>query len=197
MLKSGLKKYKIILASGSPRRQQFFKDLDLDFEIRLKEVAEIYPPNLIEEDITDYLAVLKSDAFEDELLPNEILITSDTIVWHNGKALGKPKDYNDAFQMLQSLSNATHKVITSVCFKTCDTITTISDTTLVTFSILTDAVIQYYLEQYQPYDKAGAYGIQEWIGFVGVTKIEGSHPNVMGLPVHKVYEFLNNFEKNS
>lgn len=120
MLGKVLNKYNIILASGSPRRQQFFRDLDLDFEIRLKEIEEVYPPNLIEEDITDYLAVLKSDAFEGELNEKDLLITSDTIVWHENKALGKPKDYDDAFAMLKSLSNTTHKVITSVCFKTTD-----------------------------------------------------------------------------
>lgn len=190
MLKEKLKKYTLILASGSPRRQQFFRDLNLNFEIRLKEIEEIYPPNLIEEDITDYLAVLKSDAFEGELLENEILITSDTLVWHENKALGKPKDYQDAFQMLQSLSNKTHKVITSVCFKTKDKVEVISETTKVSFHPLTDAEIQYYLEQYQPYDKAGSYGIQEWIGFIGVAKIEGSYANVMGLPVDKVYRYL-------
>jgi septum formation protein len=124
MLREKLKNYKIILASGSPRRQQFFRDLDLDFEIRIKEVDEVYPPNLTEEDITDYLAVLKSDAFEGELKENEILVTSDTIVWHRNQALGKPKDYDDAFKMLQSLSNSTHKVITSVCFKTKETLPT-------------------------------------------------------------------------
>ena len=190
MLNTILKDYKIILASGSPRRQQFFKDLDLDFEIRLKEIEEVYPPNLREEDITDYLAVLKSDAFEGELKDREILITSDTIVWHENKALGKPKDDKDAFAMLKSLSNKTHKVITSVCFKTKDKIEVISDTTHVTFNELSDAQIQYYLEKYQPYDKAGSYGIQEWIGFVGVSKIDGSYANVMGLPVDKVYDYL-------
>ncbi|HLF51848.1 Maf-like protein [Flavobacterium sp.] len=192
MLSTILKEYKIILASGSPRRQQFFRDLDLDFEIRLKEVDEIYPPNLIEEDITDYLAVLKSDAFEGELNEKEILITSDTIVWHENKALGKPKDYDDAFSMLKSLSNKTHKVITSVCFKTKDKVEVFSETTKVTFNDLSDESIQYYLENYKPYDKAGAYGIQEWIGFIGVSKIEGSYANVMGMPVHKVYEYLSN-----
>ncbi len=190
MLNTILKDYKIILASGSPRRQQFFKDLDLDFEIRLKEIAEVYPPNLREEDITDYLAVLKSDAFEGELKDREILITSDTIVWHENKALGKPKDDQDAFAMLKSLSNKTHKVITSVCFKTKDKVEVISDTTQVTFKDLSDAQIQYYLDKYQPYDKAGSYGIQEWIGFVGVSKIDGSYANVMGLPVDKVYDYL-------
>ena len=190
MLNTILKDYKIILASGSPRRQQFFKDLDLDFEIRLKEIEEVYPPNLREEDITDYLAVLKSDAFEGELKDREILITSDTIVWHENKALGKPKDDQDAFAMLKSLSNKTHKVITSVCFKTKDKVEVISDTTHVTFNDLSDAQIQYYLDKYQPYDKAGSYGIQEWIGFVGVSKIDGSYANVMGLPVDKVYDYL-------
>ena len=190
MLNTILKDYKIILASGSPRRQQFFKDLDLDFEIRLKEIEEVYPPNLREEDITDYLAVLKSDAFEGELKEGEILITSDTLVWHENKALGKPKDDQDAFAMLKSLSNKTHKVITSVCFKTKDKVEVISDTTHVTFNDLSDAQIQYYLDKYQPYDKAGSYGIQEWIGFVGVSKIEGSYANVMGLPVDKVYDYL-------
>jgi septum formation protein len=192
MLREQLKNHKIILASGSPRRQQFFRDLDLDFEIRLKETEEVYPPNLIEEDITNYLAVLKSDAFEGELKKNEILITSDTIVWHENKALGKPKDYEDAFLMLQSLSNKTHKVITSVCFKTIDTINVISETTLVTFHPISDEQIKYYLDHYRPFDKAGSYGIQEWIGFVGVAKIEGSYPNVMGLPIDKVFQYLQN-----
>lgn len=191
MLREKLKNHKIILASGSPRRQQFFKDLEIDFEIRLKEIEEVYPPNLIEEDITDYLAVLKSDAFEGELNENEILITSDTIVWHDNKALGKPKDYEDAFLMLQSLSNKTHKVITSVCFKTKVKTEVISETTLVTFHELSNDQIQYYLDNYKPFDKAGSYGIQEWIGFVGVAKINGSYPNVMGLPIDKVYDYLN------
>jgi septum formation protein len=194
LFKDKLKDYKIILASGSPRRQQFFRDMDLDFEIRLKDVEEIYPPNLTEEDITDYLAVLKSDAFDGELAENEILITSDTIVWHENKALGKPKDYEDAFAMLQSMSGKTHKVITSVCFKTKDKTEVISETTKVTFHALSDDEIRYYLDHYQPFDKAGSYGIQEWIGFIGVAKIEGSYPNVMGLPVDKVYQYLCNLK---
>lgn len=192
MLKEKIKNYKIILASGSPRRQQFLRDLDLDFEIRIKEIDEVYPENLTEEDITNYLAVLKSDAFEGQLSDQEILVTSDTIVWHQGKALGKPKNYEEAFQMLRSLSDTTHKVITSVCFKTKEKKTVISDATLVTFHPLKDDEIKYYIENYQPYDKAGSYGIQEWIGYIGVAKIEGSYPNVMGLPVNKVYQFLNN-----
>lgn len=192
LLKEKFKNHKIILASGSPRRQQFLRDMDLDFEIRLKEVAEIYPPNLTQEDITDYLAVLKGDAFEGTLASNEILITSDTLVWHENKALGKPKDYQDAFRMLQSLSGKTHKVITSVCFKTKSKTEVLSDSTNVTFRELTDLEIKYYLDHYHPFDKAGSYGIQEWIGFIGVSKIEGSYPNVMGLPVDKVYQYLLN-----
>jgi septum formation protein len=190
MLKNKLKKYKLILASGSPRRQQFFKDLDLDFEIRLKEIEEVYPPELKASAITDYLAELKASAFEGELQPNEILITSDTIVWHNNKALGKPKDQQDAFEILKSLSNATHDVITSVCFKTASETTVLNELTKVTFNELSDEAISYYIENYKPFDKAGAYGIQEWIGFIGVSKIEGSYANVMGMPTDKVYEYL-------
>lgn len=192
MLKNKLQKYKLILASGSPRRQQFFKDLDLDFEIRLKEIEEIYPPELKAEEITNYLAELKASAFEGELKANEILITSDTIVWYKNKALGKPKDALDAFDILKSLSNATHEVITSVCFKTNAETTVLYEVTKVTFNELSDEAIQYYIENYKPFDKAGAYGIQEWIGFVGVSKIEGSYANVMGMPTDKVYEYLSN-----
>lgn len=190
MLRNKLKKYTLILASGSPRRQQFFKDLDLDFEIRLKEIEEVYPPELEAAQITNYLAELKASAFEGELQVNEILITSDTIVWHNNKALGKPKDEQDAFEILKSLSNTTHEVITSVCFKTNEKIDLLHEITKVTFNELTDESIRYYLENYKPYDKAGAYGIQEWIGFIGVSKIEGSYANVMGMPTDKVYEYL-------
>ena len=190
MLRNNLKKYTLILASGSPRRQQFFKDLDLDFEIRLKEIEEIYPPELEAYEITNYLAELKASAFEGELKLNEILITSDTIVWHNNKALGKPKDEQDAFKILKSLSNATHEVITSVCFKTSEKSELLHEITKVTFNELSDESIRYYLENYKPYDKAGSYGIQEWIGFIGVSKIEGSYANVMGMPTDKVFEYL-------
>jgi septum formation protein len=194
MLKDKLQKYRLILASGSPRRQQFFKDLDLDFEIRLKEIEEIYPNELKREQITNYLAELKANAFEGELQDNEILITSDTIVWHNNKALGKPKDAQEASDILQSLSNTTHEVITSVCFKNNKYSKVIHEVTKVSFNQLSDKAIQYYIENYKPFDKAGAYGIQEWIGFVGVSKIEGSYANVMGLPTDKVYDYLNNLE---
>jgi len=190
MLQNKLKQYKLILASGSPRRQQFFKDLGLDFEIRLKEIEEIFPEELKAAEITNYLAQLKADAFEGELKENEILITSDTIVWHNEKALGKPKDKQDAFDILKSLSNATHEVITSVCFKSDSKTDLLCEITKVTFKELSDESILYYIDNYQPYDKAGAYGIQEWLGFIGVSKIEGSYANVMGLPVDKVYDYL-------
>jgi septum formation protein len=183
-------KYKIILASGSPRRQQFFKDLDLNYEIRLKEIEEIYPDNLRAEEITNYLAELKASAFEGELLENEILITSDTLVWLKDKALGKPKDYDDAFEILKSLSNETHEVITSVCFKTTTKSETLFDVTKVTFNTLSEEAIHYYLKNYKPFDKAGAYGIQEWIGLIGIVKIEGSYTNVVGLPTEKVYKHL-------
>jgi septum formation protein len=188
-----LKDYKIILASGSPRRQQFFKDFDLQFEIRLKEIEEIYPDNLKAEEITNYLAELKAKAFEGELADNEILITSDTLVWLNGKALGKPKDYDDAFQILKSLSNQTHEVITSVCFKTFTKTETIFEITKVSFRELSDDSIRYYLDNYKPFDKAGAYGIQEWIGLIGIHKIEGSYTNVVGLPTEKVYTYLTSY----
>ena len=194
MLRNQLVKYRLILASGSPRRQQFFKDLDLDFEIRLKEIEEIYPPELKAQEITNYLAELKASAFEGELQQNEILITSDTIVWHNNKALGKPKDEHDAYEILKSLSNATHEVITSVCFKTNEKTDVLFEITKVTFNDLSDQAIMYYLENFKPYDKAGAYGIQEWIGFIGVSKIEGSYANVMGMPTDKVYEYLSKLD---
>jgi septum formation protein len=192
MLREKLKNHKIILASGSPRRQQFLKDMDLDFEIRLKEIEEIYPENLKAEAITNYLAELKSGAFEGEIQENEILITSDTLVWLQDKALGKPKNYEDAVAILKSLSNATHEVITSVCFKTKTKTETIFEVTKVTFKTLTNGEIHYYLENYKPFDKAGAYGIQEWIGLIGITKIEGSYSNVVGLPTEKVYAYLLN-----
>jgi septum formation protein len=193
MLKDKLQGYKIILASGSPRRQQFFRDLDLDFEIRLKDIEEIYPDNLQGVEITNYLAQLKASAFEGELKDNEILVTSDTIVWHQNKALGKPKDYNDAFAILKLLSNATHEVITSVCFKDTAKTETIFEVTRVTFNSLSDEAISYYLDTCKPFDKAGAYGIQEWIGLIGITRIDGSYTNVVGLPTEKVYQYLSNY----
>jgi septum formation protein len=194
MLKNKLKNYHIILASGSPRRQQFFKDLDLNFEIRIKEIEEVFPPELKAGEITDYLAILKSSAFEGTLKKNELLITSDTIVWHSDKALGKPQDKQDAVHILKSLSGATHEVITSVCFKSLEKTDVIQETTKVTFNNITEEEILYYIDNFSPYDKAGAYGIQDWIGLIAVSKIEGSYANVMGLPVDKVYTYLTNLK---
>ena len=194
MLKDKLNQYNIILASGSPRRQQFFKEMDVHFSIQLKEIEEIYPENLKAEEITNYLSELKANAFGN-LKENDILITSDTIVWHEEKALGKPKDYNDAFVMLQSMSGKTHQVITSVSFKTKETIETLHEVTKVTFKELSEEEITYYLENYKPFDKAGSYGIQEWIGLIGISKIEGSYSNVVGLPVEKVYSKLLEYAK--
>lgn len=196
MLNEQLKNSRLILASGSPRRQQFFKELGLDFDIILKPVDEIYSERLTHAEISDYLAQLKSLPFKADLKPNDILITSDTIVWHNEKALGKPKSVDDAFNMIKSMSNTTHEVITSVCFTTTEKQKTVNAVTKVTFKALTDAEIHYYINTCKPFDKAGAYGIQEWIGQIGVTKIEGSYFNVMGLPTHLVYETLNDMVKS-
>lgn len=193
MLNKQLQSVHLILASGSPRRQQFFKELGLDFEIRLKEIEEIYPTHLQAAEITDYLAELKANAFSDELKANDILVTSDTIVWHHNECLGKPKDYPDAFQMLQKLSGSTHQVITSVCLKTSQKSETFHAITKVTFKPLSDDEIRYYLDHYQPFDKAGSYAIQEWIGYIGITKIEGSYTNVVGMPMQLVYDKLCTF----
>ncbi|WP_136668329.1 Maf-like protein [Flavobacterium sp. H122] len=193
MLRNKFKEHKIILASGSPRRQQFFRDFDVDFEIRIKEIEEVYPESLQFLEITDYLAKLKASAFDGELKENEILVTSDTLVWHQNKALGKPIDYSDAFNMLKSLSDATHEVITSVCFKTSKKEEIINEITKVTFSDLSDEAIHYYLENHKPFDKAGSYGIQDWIGLTGISKIDGSYTNVVGLPTEKVYRYLLKF----
>lgn len=191
MLREKLKDYNIILASKSPRRQQFLKDLDIDFTVETKDIEEIYPKELKGVEITDFLANLKSKAFAN-LLDNDILITSDTIVWLEEKALGKPKNENDAFLMLKSLSGREHEVITSVSIKTNHFQKIISDITTVYFKELTDEEIMYYIKNFKPFDKAGAYGIQEWIGFIAIKNIEGSYFNVVGLPVYKLYKELMN-----
>jgi len=193
MLTERLKSKHIILASSSPRRQELIKGLGLAFEIRIKPVKEEYPDRLRHFEISDYLAQLKSMPFVAELKPDDILITSDTIVWFNNKALGKPFDTNEAFQMLKSLSGHTHEVITSVCFKSVDSQKTINSITKVTFKSLSDDELWYYINTNSVLDKAGAYGIQDWIGQVGVTKIEGSYFNVMGFPMDKIYNTLLTF----
>lgn len=189
MLSKHLAEKHIILASGSPRRQAFFAELDLDYSIKLRPIDESFSPDLKAAEITDYLAQKKASAFND-LKSNDILITSDTIVWFNEQALNKPENREQAFRMISSLSGNTHQVITSVCFTSPHKQITINDTTQVTFKNLTPEEINYYIDNYQPYDKAGGYGIQEWFGYIAVTHIEGSYFNVMGLPTHKVYKTL-------
>lgn len=189
MLSKHLKGKQIILASGSPRRQAFFAELDLDYTVQIRPIDESFPERLKGTEITDYLAQQKANAFTD-LKKDDIVITSDTIVWFDGKALNKPADKAEAFEMISSLSGRTHQVMTSVCFTSLDKQVTVNDTTQVTFKELTAQEINYYIDNYQPYDKAGGYGIQEWFGYIAVTKIEGSHFNVMGLPTHKVYKTL-------
>ena len=191
MLKEKLAPYTIILASGSPRRQQFFKDLDIPFRIELREIEEVYPLALKGEQITDYLADLKSKAFE-PIKDKELLITSDTIVWCDDQALGKPKTAKEAYEMLRKLSGKKHQVMTSVSIKSSSFQIITNDITNVYFKKLSSEEIEYYVKTYKPFDKAGAYGIQEWIGFIGIDKIEGSYFNVVGLPVHKLYEELMN-----
>ena len=189
MLSEKLKNHNIILASGSPRRHHFFKEMGIDFTIDVKEINEIYPEYLKRAEITDYLSKLKAAAFSD-LSGKDIVITSDTIVWQNEKAIEKPKDFDDAFKMLKSFSGGMHEVFTSVSFTGKSFQKTINDSTKVWFNPLKDEEITYYLNTCNPYDKAGSYGIQEWIGYIGIHKIEGSYFNVMGLPTHLVYKTL-------
>ncbi len=188
MLTNKLKNHQLLLASKSPRRQQFLKDLGLSFTTVSIDVEENYPKYLHGNEITSFLAKLKADAYENELKPNEILITADTIVRASGKILGKPKDADDAKKILQLLSNNQHEVITSICIRTLQKTKVINDTTTVYFKKLTDEEIDFYIQNFNPFDKAGAYGIQEWIGYIGVKKIEGSFYTVMGFPVHKFYK---------
>ena len=187
MLREKLKNHTIILASSSPRRQQFFRELDLDFIIQIKEVEEIYPKELEGTEITDFLADLKSKPFTN-LSKNDLLITSDTIVWLHDKALGKPKNKDEAFTMLKELSGKKHEVITSISIKSVAFQKIINDITTVYFKEITDEEINYYVKNYKPFDKAGAYGIQEWLGFIAIHKMEGSYFNVVGLPIHKLYK---------
>lgn len=189
MLKQKLKKYNIILASGSPRRQHFFKELNLDFTIQVREVEEVSPPHLKAYEITNFLAQLKAGAFNN-IAENEIVITSDTIVWQNGEAIGKPKNIDEAQIMLERLSGKAHEVFTSVCFTSKNFQTTIHDCTKVWFKSLSKEEISHYVNTYKPLDKAGSYGIQDWLGYIAVEKIEGCFFNVMGLPTRLVYKTL-------
>jgi len=186
------KDYNIILASGSPRRKELLKGLEIPFTIQTKDVNEIYPENLKEAAITEYLAKLKADAFGN-IDDKTLIITADTIVWLDDKPLMKPTDFDDAVKILTELSGKMHWVYTSVCIRTQKAEKIFSETTKVYFDPLTSDEIHYYIEQYKPYDKAGAYGAQDWIGYVAIHKIEGSYFNVMGLPVHRLYREMLNF----
>ena len=190
MLKQKLEGFKIILASGSPRRKEYFEQLGLDFEIRLKKVKEEYPTNLKGAEISQFLAELKGKPFLSEIGPMELVITSDTIVWHEDRALGKPRDKEEAKKMLATLSGKWHEVITSVCINSIDGQETRSCITKVKFKKLEKYEIDHYINRYRPYDKAGGYGIQEWIGLIAIEEIRGSYTNVVGLPTELVYKML-------
>ena len=181
---------KIILGSNSPRRQELLRGLELDFEVRVHPVEETIPMDLPAQYAAAYLSKLKADAFPGELQENELLITADTVVIDRGKVMGKPADEQEAFEMLKSLSGATHTVMTAVTLKDRKTSITLEDEAEVTFRFLDEEEVWHYLKNYQPFDKAGSYGIQEWIGFVGVSSITGSYFTVMGFPLHLVYAQL-------
>ncbi len=190
-----LDRYNIILASGSPRRQQFLKDLEIPFQVKLKPVEEHFPNNLRKAEIPEYLAKLKAEVYDD-LKPNDMIITGDTIVWHNDKALNKPVDEDEAFEMISSIRHSWHQVISAFCIKTTQQTIVKSDTTEVYFEDISDEDIWHYIKTYKPFDKAGAYGIQEWIGQVGISKIKGSYFNVMGFPTHLFYQTLKTLIEN-
>ena len=183
-----LKKYKVILASNSPRRKELLAGLGVDYEVRtLPDVDESYPDTLQGADIPLYIAKEKADAYVAMMQPGELMITADTIVWLDGKVLGKPRDREDALQMLRTMSGRTHEVFTGVCITTTDWQRSFTAQTEVRFATLSEEEIAYYVDKYQPMDKAGAYGVQEWIGYIGVKSISGSFYNIMGLPIQKLY----------
>lgn len=186
-----LKKYKVILASNSPRRKELLAGLGVDYEVRtLPDVDESYPETLQGADIPLYIAKEKADAYVAMMQPGELMITADTIVWLDGKVLGKPQSREDALQMLRTMSGRTHEVFTGVCITTTDWQRSFTAQTEVRFATLSEEEIAYYVDNFQPMDKAGAYGVQEWIGFIGVENISGSYYNIMGLPVQKLYREL-------
>lgn len=188
-----LKNYNVILASNSPRRKELLAGLGIDFEVRtLPGVDESYPETLSGADIPLYISKEKADAYRDMLAPGELMITADTIVWIDGTVLGKPKDREDALRMLRQMSGRTHEVFTGVCITTTGWQRSFSARTEVRFALLSDEEITYYVDKYRPMDKAGAYGVQEWIGFIGVEYISGSYYNIMGLPVQRLYQELKN-----
>lgn len=182
---------KLLLASNSPRRKELLAGLDIPMEVvKLKDIDETHPANLQGADIPLHIARLKMQAYDMQLQTGEVLVTADTIVWCNGEEMGKPKDATDAHRMLRALSGRIHQVYTAVCLRSCVDHLEFVCGTDVTFADLSDEQIDYYIEHYKPFDKAGAYGIQEWIGYVGVSRLEGSYFNVMGLPVQKLYTAL-------
>ena len=185
--------YKIILASKSPRRHELLAGLNFPFEVVIHEVDEVFPEELPMEEIPIYLAKLKAEPFYGELTNDTLVITADTIVWIDGVVLGKPNDYEHAAAMLRQLSGKKHVVVTGVCLTTKEKQVAFSASTDVYFKDLTNVEIDYYLTNYHPYDKAGSYGVQEWIGYIAIEKIEGSYFNVMGLPVQRIYEELLKF----
>ena len=191
---SNLKKYHIILASKSPRRQELLRGMGVNFEILIKETPENYPSDLPLDEVPKYLSLQKSLAFNDDELPVDyLLITSDTVVICEGEILGKPKDKEDAVRMLELLSGKTHHVVTGVTVRSAGKTDSFAVRSNVTFAQLDDEEIDYYIEHCKPFDKAGAYGIQEWIGYVGISGLEGSFYNVMGLPTRKLYQCLKVF----
>jgi septum formation protein len=186
-----LEKYKVILASGSPRRRELMAGLGVNYEVRiLPDVDESYPDTLQGEEIPLYIAKEKADAYIPMMQPDELIITADTIVWLDSKVLGKPRDREDALQMLRTMSGRTHEVFTGVCITTTDWQRSFTAQTEVRFATLSEDEIIYYVDNFKPMDKAGAYGVQEWIGFIGVENISGSYYNIMGLPVQKLYREL-------
>ena len=186
--------YTFTLASASPRRRELLKGLDIAFSVEPgKDEREAYSAGMPHTEIPAFLARHKSETFHRELRPDEVLITADTLVFLDEKVLGKPRDAEDAAAMLRALSGRTHAVITGMALRTCGKTHTFSDTTEVDFKTLSEHEIRYYIEQYRPFDKAGAYGIQEWIGYVGITAVRGSYFNVMGLPVQRLYTELRGF----
>jgi septum formation protein len=193
MILDNLNKYNIILASRSPRRQQLLRELGLKFDIVVKEYEEVYPEGLGGEEIARYVAHEKAATFKNEISDNEIVIAADTIVWCNKKVLGKPLNHEDAIRILKEISGNTHEVITGVSLRSQSKNLTFSESTKVTFETLSEEEITYYTDIYKPYDKAGAYGIQEWIGIVACSHIDGSYFNVVGLPVQRLYRELQKF----
>ena len=186
-----LNKCKIILASNSPRRKELLSGLGVDYEVKtLPDVDESYPDGLSGEEIAKHIARGKAEAYRSLIQADELVITADTIVWLDGTVMGKPKDEEEAKDMLMRLSGKTHQVITGVCLTTVSTQKTFATVTDVTFATLTDEEVDYYVARYQPMDKAGSYGVQEWIGFVGVENLSGSYFNVMGLPIQRLYTEL-------